>query len=672
MANEDMQPSSVGDKAALYAATEEADVREPPQDTCEPENSYSPRLFSPTAPPAGEQPPSLPGTSVEDPDSDRRFNATESVQTVNPGLKCRTYRKRFYFIRHGQSQNNAVSLNDQTQVESFAVPSSCLTRAANKRTGEGARTRAPDERSKFRRCQEPLASKQRPRPVKSETSGATSAEPADRRVPDPSVTDLGKAQAAQAARWVQEHVRQVLQRPRRRRRDGEERDTQTPKVTRIICSPMRRSVETAAEMSKVLQAEVYIHPLLFEQGGLFRGPRKFRPGCRSSSIGDGVKATNGATVSDPARRDRPQTQITVHGGSQQESGPHPVSTQESDKGTQGQNVRSLENTTGSGLGGDDAPLGMTLDEILQIIPHAAVIPVAADTGDCHMSRPKSEVRHIRPERDTDTRPPAFKARSSLRESGDRSLGSSCDAGVGGGYRPDWAAARRHAWWQGGRETLIQTVQRARQVILWMEKQCLQTEETGGSILMIMHGLMMDLLLKALFFPFPSSDSPAPYLDLLLDFLRHQEALTGVPIYNLPQQAAYFPSSNCSFCCLELAARSVRPRARHLSSEANGCTPSQRKGQLRQPHQLPGKREGSAEAEGEGRPGGKKASGESHHSKTALDTTSAEAVEAEGVRLSFCASQEPRLVAALVQWNTPTVEPQLYTGHTVGASVLMSI
>ncbi|KEP61953.1 UNVERIFIED_CONTAM: phosphoglycerate mutase family protein [Hammondia hammondi] len=670
MANDDCQPSPSGDEAVDHNAAEEVtDAIAMPRDARDPTGSCDSRRFAPFA--SGGNPRRVTGTVVEDADSDCRANISAALLTKKPAQTHRVYRKRFYFVRHSQSQNNAVSLNDQTPVLNLAVPSNCPSTATSKRPGESASPCASEEPRKLRRCSTmPFRSKQRACSVNTETSGATTADAVLRRVPDPPITELGRTQAAQAARWVQEHVRQVLQRPQRRRRDDEERSVQSPKVTRIVCSPMRRSVETASEINKVLQAEVHILPLLFEQGGLFRGPRKVRAGCRFS-VSDSGSTSSGATILDPAESDHlPQKQVRHHGDSDQDTLLDP-----------GRNERSLPETrTDDGLGSGDASFGMTLEEILEVIPHAKVIRVSVENGgDCHGSLPKSRVQELTPERDIGAHATKSRAQNSVERNGEpRSIDSSCfrekdrEESVGGGYCPDWPDARRQPWWKGGRETLIQTVQRARQVILWMEDQCMQEEEAGGSILMIMHGLMMDLLVKALFFPFPSRDSPAPYLDLLLEFLRHEEAVSGVPIYNLPQQAAYFPSNNCSFCCLELAARPMHQRiCGQMSLENKSCTPSPKKNgtQLRQPQCLCAKKESLEEEAGRLR-GDAVLCGENW--QTTNDNASRESRECEGVRLSFCANQEPRLVAALVQWNTQAVEPQLYTGHTLGASVLMSI
>ncbi|KYK66350.1 phosphoglycerate mutase family protein [Toxoplasma gondii TgCatPRC2] len=673
MANDNCQPSPSGAEAMVHSAAEVTDASAMPQDACDPRGCCDSRrsFVSATAPLAsGGNPRRVTGTVVEDADSDCRANISALMLTKKPAQTHRVYRKRFYFVRHSQSQNNAVSLNDQAPVLNLAVPSSYPSTAANKRPGESPSPCAAEEPRKHRRCSTmPFRSQQRPCSVKTETSGATAADTVIRRVPDPPITELGRTQAVQAARWVQEHVRQVLQRPQRRQRDDEERIVQSPEVTRIVCSPMRRSVETACEISKVLQAEVYILPLLFEQGGLFRGPRKFRAGCRFS-VGDSGSTSSGTTILDPTESDLPQKQVRQHDGSDQETFMDP-----------GRNERSLQEfRTDDGLGSGDASFGMTLEEILEVIPHAKVIRVSvANGGNCHGSQPKSQVQDIRSERDVRAHATTSRAQNSLERNGEpRSIDSSCfrekdrEGSVGGGYCPDWPDARRQPWWKGGRETLIQTVERARQVILWMEDQCMQAEEIDGSILMVMHGLMMDLLVKALFFPFPSRDSPAPYLDLLLEFLRHEEAVSGVPIYNLPQQAAYFPSNNCSFCCIELAVRPMHQRiCGQMSLENKGCTPSPKKNgmHLRQPQRLSAKKE-SLEEEAGRLHGDAVLRGE--NCQTTNDNVSRESREREGVRLSFCANQEPRLVAALVQWNTQAVEPQLYTGHTLGASVLMSI
>lgn len=70
------------------------------------------------------------------------------------------------------------------------------------------------------------------------------------RVPDPTLTDLGRAQAEALGDWIAEHG---------------------PRPQRIFSSLMRRTIETAAPLALRLHLPVEAHPRLFESGGIFHG-----------------------------------------------------------------------------------------------------------------------------------------------------------------------------------------------------------------------------------------------------------------------------------------------------------------------------------------------------------------------------------------------------------------
>ncbi|MGJ6981093.1 histidine phosphatase family protein [Aestuariimicrobium soli] len=70
------------------------------------------------------------------------------------------------------------------------------------------------------------------------------------RVPDPTLTDLGRAQAEAVGAWIAERG---------------------PRPQRLFTSLMRRTIETAAPLARRLDLPVEPHPRLFETGGMFEG-----------------------------------------------------------------------------------------------------------------------------------------------------------------------------------------------------------------------------------------------------------------------------------------------------------------------------------------------------------------------------------------------------------------
>lgn len=88
------------------------------------------------------------------------------------------------------------------------------------------------------------------------------------RVPDPALTELGRAQAEAVGAWVAAHG---------------------PRPQRIFSSLMRRTIETAAPLAGHLELPVEPHPRLFESGGVFEGNYTDRvpgPGSSASELAE--------------------------------------------------------------------------------------------------------------------------------------------------------------------------------------------------------------------------------------------------------------------------------------------------------------------------------------------------------------------------------------------------
>lgn len=94
---------------------------------------------------------------------------------------------------------------------------------------------------------------------------ANNARPEEQRVEDPAITELGHRQAAALAQWLE-----------------------AAKLTRLMSSPFRRSLETTEHIRRRvgLQPEIWVD--LHEQGGCYRGyqPERYegRPGMTHGEI----------------------------------------------------------------------------------------------------------------------------------------------------------------------------------------------------------------------------------------------------------------------------------------------------------------------------------------------------------------------------------------------------
>ncbi|QDV21860.1 histidine phosphatase family protein [Aureliella helgolandensis] len=72
--------------------------------------------------------------------------------------------------------------------------------------------------------------------------------PAEQRVPDPALTELGALQARETARWLAQSG-----------------------PTHLYCSPFLRSLETARPLAEMTNLPVFVHGELFEEGGCYSG-----------------------------------------------------------------------------------------------------------------------------------------------------------------------------------------------------------------------------------------------------------------------------------------------------------------------------------------------------------------------------------------------------------------
>lgn len=81
------------------------------------------------------------------------------------------------------------------------------------------------------------------------------------RVPDPSITDIGKQQAKRLADWLQQYP-----------------------PTHLYCSGFRRAIETSKPIAEQLNLPAFVRHDLYEQGGCYEG---YLPGKMKSSPGMG-------------------------------------------------------------------------------------------------------------------------------------------------------------------------------------------------------------------------------------------------------------------------------------------------------------------------------------------------------------------------------------------------
>eukprot|EP01056_Protomagalhaensia_sp_Gyna25_P003125 Protomagalhaensia_sp_Gyna_25__3124@NODE_285_length_4042_cov_82_977517_g219_i0_p2_GENE_NODE_285_length_4042_cov_82_977517_g219_i0NODE_285_length_4042_cov_82_977517_g219_i0_p2_ORF_typecomplete_len308_score39_02His_Phos_1/PF00300_22/8_2e22_NODE_285_length_4042_cov_82_977517_g219_i07571680 len=77
------------------------------------------------------------------------------------------------------------------------------------------------------------------------------------RIPDPPLTAEGSEGGSYCAKWLEEQI------------------TQWPgdQCVRVLCSPMRRALQSASPLHQTLEAPVWVDPDICELGGLFSGKR---------------------------------------------------------------------------------------------------------------------------------------------------------------------------------------------------------------------------------------------------------------------------------------------------------------------------------------------------------------------------------------------------------------
>ncbi|OEH74148.1 phosphoglycerate mutase domain-containing protein [Cyclospora cayetanensis] len=287
---------------------------------------------------------------------------------------------------------------------------------------------------------------------------------------------------------------------------------------------MLRGVQTARELQKLLQVPVLIHPLLFEAGGLFEGERQ------------AIESATSATATKVAANDAE--------GPQEER------------------------------------LGLTWEQLHEICPAAVVAPGVswppAEQGDASCG---------------------CLDKTALPRCGESSAAS---VSLGGGYSPE--ALRGGApWWRGPRETFFGTLRRALLLVQWIDSWSAHAgsadgsaapevaEATGdeeaaavsalkgdGALLVVGHGLLMDLLMKALVAGPAAGICSCTVLyeqeRQLFEQLQHSECSLNA-LYMPQQQAVYFLSGNCSLSCIDVVPQlhQQRPSAddsRRVLGEAN--------------------------------------------------------------------------------------------------------
>lgn len=202
--------------------------------------------------------------SEEGGDSGRRLHKSRGLR-ASAEAERNCYRQRFYFVRHSQSQNNAINVNDQTPAtcepegpddgsEESPPPGVGVARLPglpNERKGQGRISQQSEAGTPvFRKALRSQGSHDEPSagPVSDGTGGQQQFG----RVPDPPITAVGRAQAATAARWIEKYVHHISSRPAAKQLSRSQGLPPPPHVKKIVCSPMRRAVETAAELNKVL------------------------------------------------------------------------------------------------------------------------------------------------------------------------------------------------------------------------------------------------------------------------------------------------------------------------------------------------------------------------------------------------------------------------------------
>lgn len=88
---------------------------------------------------------------------------------------------------------------------------------------------------------------------------------ADRRVSDPGITDLGVQQAAALGAWI---------------------GGVSPRPTRLYCSPMKRTIQTATPVADALDLPLEVEDFLYERPGPLDGFGPTQKPARGSSLSD--------------------------------------------------------------------------------------------------------------------------------------------------------------------------------------------------------------------------------------------------------------------------------------------------------------------------------------------------------------------------------------------------
>ncbi len=93
---------------------------------------------------------------------------------------------------------------------------------------------------------------------------------------DPTITEIGEQQADALAQHLVEGRQPEFSRKDRPRRQGYG-------LTRLVCSPMQRTLQTAAPTARRLGLPLEVWTDIYEQGGLFEGDPRMEEGARAHS-----------------------------------------------------------------------------------------------------------------------------------------------------------------------------------------------------------------------------------------------------------------------------------------------------------------------------------------------------------------------------------------------------
>lgn len=358
----------------------------------------------------------------------------------------RTYARRWYFIRHAESENNRRDVDE-------------AMRRVGVNSGEVKGLFGKTQGSHQRR----------------------------ERIPDPPLTSTGKQQATRAGSSFQKNVGTDFGCSNWYEHMDDERYP-SPQVSHIVCSPMLRAVQTARLLQLQLRVPVVVHPLLFEVGGLFSGPRKPCEGSPGEQEQEELGADSPPKEASQAVPSPPET-----GGGQQD----------------GQQC-----------------VGLTWEEVQKLCPGARVLDPFQWPCIQIVSSP-----------------------SSLREpegGESRETGVAIDAWAKGG-----------GWWRGPRETAEEALLRALEIVRWMHSATVHAPIRGstdtdteaaliGAPLVVCHGLMTDLILKALMC--------TPVLGgCSCEYARLDVSATNDPPA-LPTKGATFMLHNCDVVSFTLTVR----------------------------------------------------------------------------------------------------------------------